>query len=76
MWLNVYVVIQFLVALHMTVLDVVRLNEGVAQTKILIITFFVFWSLTTIGQLFDGHPFAWKSEFLRYFWYIFVRDNI
>ncbi len=76
MWLNVYVVLQFVVALHMTVLDVVRLNEGVAQTKILIITFFVFWSLTTIGQLFDGHPFAWKSEFLRYVYqFLFTNNN-
>ncbi len=65
-WLTVYVFLHYLVAFYMATVDVIRLEEGMmGQIKIYTAIFFVFWSLTSTGQLYDGHPLAWKSEFLR-----------
>ena len=33
--------------------------------NVLAISFFLFWTLTSIGMLFDNSPYAWVNEFLR-----------
>lgn len=39
--------------------------QAMSQTLVLSVCFFLFWTLTSVGQIFDGHPSAWKSELAR-----------
>lgn len=39
--------------------------QEMSQTSLLAICFFLFWTLTSIGMIFDKSSFAWPSEFLR-----------
>ena len=45
--------------------DLGRYNLQMTQTGVLTICAFLFWTLTSIGMLFDKSSLAWESEFLR-----------
>ncbi len=49
----------------MTVVDLVRLDQEMSQTVVFVFCIFCFWMFTSCGQLFDGRPSVWKSEFVR-----------
>lgn len=45
--------------------DLGRYNLQMTQTGVLTICTFLFWTLTSIGMVFDKSSLAWASEFLR-----------
>ncbi len=80
-WLGAYVVVQFLTAFYSSIVDVVRLDGGGGaavhgQLAVFVVGAFVFWTLTSCGQLFDGHPATWKSELVRFATLAFFKPDL
>jgi len=63
-WINVYAVLHF-VLVFLAFDDLGRYNLQMTQTGVLTICTFLFWTLTSIGMVFDKSSLAWASEFLR-----------
>merc|ERR1719433_183080 len=63
-WINVYTVLHFVLVVF-AFDDLSRYNLQMSPLNVLAICAFLFWTLTSIGMLFDNSSFAWPNEFLR-----------
>jgi len=63
-WINVYTVLHF-VLVFFAFDDLGRYNINMSPLSVLAICAFLFWTLTSIGMLFDNSPYAWPNEFIR-----------
>merc|ERR1711990_277175 len=63
-WINVYTVLHF-VLVFFAFDDLGRYNINMSPLSVLAICAFLFWTLTSIGMLFDNSPYAWLNEFIR-----------
>ncbi len=48
--MSAYVVLHFMAAFYMVVVDVVRLNAGMSQTVVLAFCFLIFWHLFFVAN--------------------------
>ncbi len=48
--MSAYVVLHFMAAFYMVVVDVVRLNAGMSQTVVLAFCFLIFWYLFFVAN--------------------------
>jgi len=63
-WMNVYVVLHFLLV-FLAFEDLGRFNLEMSFFSVLTITAYLMWTLTSLGMIFDKSSWAWPSELIR-----------